>query len=115
MKMEFNDQLQLFENHLNYFDNEEKLEYKIISTSLRKFLHDTRISKSLFTSLDLKNRDFFSTIDDKSFTKRGNFLRREQVSFYMFIETLKRRIIILFIFIIDNDWRMIVCHQEVIH
>lgn len=42
MKMEFNDQLQLFENHLNYFDNGEKLEYKIISTSLRKFLHVNR-------------------------------------------------------------------------
>lgn len=42
MKKEFNDQLQLFENHLNYFDNGEKLEYKIISTSLRKFLHVNR-------------------------------------------------------------------------
>lgn len=73
MKKEFNNQLQLFEDHLNYFDNGEKLEYKIISTSLRKFLYDTRISKSLFTSLDLKNRDFFSTINDKSFSKKVIF------------------------------------------
>ena len=69
MNTEFNEQMQLLESQLRYFDNGERLHYKTISTSIRKFLHDTRMSKSLFTSLDLKERSFFSTLNDETFNK----------------------------------------------
>lgn len=64
------EQVNLLEIHNINFDDGQEILYKSIATSIRVLLHDTVNSTSLFMQNGLKDRKFFSTINDDSFSGR---------------------------------------------